>query len=217
MSSLTRFWPWSFVVVGLIGIGISGANYLSVSPEQVAAVTPARPLDISDLKSARECQPEKIEAVPSEPTLAPTETSIEPTETPYAPTSALYRIGTVTLDSLDLSWPIFEGVSELELSNGVGHFPQSVLPGVEDNSVLSGHRSTVFNRLGELEVGDLIYLETEDGVFTYEVTRLEVVDRDSKLVIVPTDKAVLTLTTCYPFDSLNVTTDAFIVSAALVQ
>jgi sortase A len=127
------------------------------------------------------------------------------------------KIGTITLESLDLSWPIFEGTEDAQLAKGVGHYRKSVLPGVEDNTILSGHRSTVFNRLGELKKNDLIYVKTKAGVFTYRVRGFRVVDRSDRTVIMPTETAVLTLTTCYPFNHIGITTDAFIVTADLIE
>ena len=127
------------------------------------------------------------------------------------------NIGTITLPTLDLSWPIFEGTTEEQLSQGVGHFVGSVLPGVRDNSVLSGHRNTVFGTLGDLELGDDILVSTSAGIFTYQVREFQIVEKTSLDVIVPTETAVLTLTTCYPFVTPFPTTQAFIVSADLVD
>jgi sortase A len=127
------------------------------------------------------------------------------------------KIGTITLPSLKLSWLIYEGTEEAQLSKGVGHYLKSVLPGLSDNTVLAGHRNTVFNRLGELEIGDQIFIKTIAGSFIYEVKEFKVVKRTDKTVIVPTDDATLTLTTCYPFNHIGITTDAFIVTAKLAQ
>ena len=135
---------------------------------------------------------------------------------PVTPIEGEY-LGTLSLPSLDLHWPVFEGTSEEQLSQGVGHFSGSVLPGIRDNSVLSGHRTTVFRKLGELVEGDLILVETSAGVFTYQVRDFRVVDKTAKDVIVPTDTAVLTLTTCFPFYSPIPTTQVFIVTADLVD
>jgi sortase A len=125
------------------------------------------------------------------------------------------RIGTITLPTLKLSWPIFEGTTNQQLDKGVGHYVNSVLPGVTDNSVLSGHRTSVFNRLGELKIGDEIYVETSAGVFTYRVELTRVVKRTDRTVIVPTSTAILTLTTCWPFNHAGITTQAYIVTASL--
>jgi sortase A len=126
-------------------------------------------------------------------------------------------VGTISLPTLDLHWPIFEGTTSEQLERGVGHFQGSVLPGIGDNSVLSGHRTTVFGRLGELEVGDLIVVQTSAGVFTYEVRAFRVVDKSSRDVIVPTQTAVLTLTTCYPFYTPLPTFHIFVVTSDLIH
>jgi sortase A len=127
------------------------------------------------------------------------------------------KIGTITLESLNQSWPIFEGTKETQLSKGVGHFLGSVLPGVRDNSILSGHRTTVFKRLGELEQSDYIFIKTKAGTFTYEVRSFKIVKRSNQNVIGPTPTPVLTLTTCYPFNAIGKTTEAFIVTADLIH
>ncbi len=145
----------------------------------------------------------------------------EPTEEPkaiYDPYPELGdQVGTITLESLDLSWPIYEGTDAERLSLGVGHYIGSVLPGVVDNSILSGHRDTVFTRLGELEIGDRILVETAAGIFTYEMTESKIVDRSDQTVIQPSDEAKLTLTTCYPFKAIGATTQAYILSAKLIS
>jgi sortase A len=127
------------------------------------------------------------------------------------------KIGTITLPTINLSWPVYEGTTEEQLALGVGHFQESVLPGIRDNSVLSGHRTTVFGQLGDLDVGELIIVGTSAGVFTYKIREFRIVPATSLDVIVPTETAVLTLTTCYPFDSLVKTTKRFIVVADLVD
>ena len=126
------------------------------------------------------------------------------------------NIGSLTIPALEQKLPIIEGTGTDELKKGVGHFIQSVLPGVEDNCVLSGHRDTVFSRLGELKIGDRLIVQTSAGTFTYEIKRIRIVDKDDKTVIVPTDHAVLTVTTCYPFGYIGNAPDRYILVADLV-
>ncbi|MFA4885956.1 MAG: class D sortase [Desulfotomaculaceae bacterium] len=126
------------------------------------------------------------------------------------------NIGSLSIPVLEQELPIIQGTGGNELKKGVGHFTQSVLPGEEDNCVLSGHRDTVFAELGELKIGDLLIVQTSAGTFTYEVNGSRIVHEDDKTVIVPTDHAVLTMTTCYPFDYLGNAPDRYIVSADLV-
>lgn len=61
------------------------------------------------------------------------------------------NIGNLYIPKLKAELPIFHGTNEDELEKGVGHFADSVLPGEKDNSVLSGHRDTVFRKLGEVK------------------------------------------------------------------
>ena len=125
-------------------------------------------------------------------------------------------IGSLIIPMLDLELPIIQGTNDKELDKGVGHFLQSVLPGENDNSVLSGHRETYFKDLGNLEIGDLLVAQTSAGKFTYKVSGTRIVSEDDRTVIVPTDHAVLTLTTCYPFDFIGSAPERYIVSADLV-
>jgi len=125
-------------------------------------------------------------------------------------------IGTLSIPALEQQFPIVQGTGDAELKEGVGHFVQSVLPGENDNCVLSGHRDTVFSRLGDLKVGDRLVVKTSAGVFTYAISRIWIVDKDDRTVIVPTDHAVLTVSTCYPFHFVGHAPDRYILSADLV-
>jgi sortase A len=93
----------------------------------------------------------------------------------------------------------------------------SVLPGQVDNSVLAGHRDSVFSQLGKLKLGDLIMVDTSAGNFTYKVSRFRIVGENDRTVIVPTKTAVLTLSTCYPFFYIGNAPKRFIVSANLLE
>lgn len=128
------------------------------------------------------------------------------------------NIGDLMIPAIGATLPIFHGTDEDELLKGVGHFADSVLPGENDNTVLSGHMDTVFRELGEVGKGDLLIVETSAGKFTYKVRKTRIVDADDRTVIVPKPKATLTVSTCYPFDFIG--SDAperFILIADLVS
>jgi len=127
------------------------------------------------------------------------------------------NIGSLTIPALNRKVPIIQGTGVEDLKKGVGHFAGSVLPGEEDNCVLSGHRDTVFRQLGKVKLGDKLIVETSAGTFTYEVNGTRIVHENDKTVIVPTDHAVLTLTTCYPFYAIGNAPDRYIVSAVLLE
>lgn len=127
------------------------------------------------------------------------------------------NIGELIILKLGASLPIVHGTDEEELEKGVGHFSKSVLPGEDDNSVLSGHRDTVFRKLGEVGKGDILVVETEAGKFTYKVKNVRIVDKDDRTVIVPKPRATLTVSTCYPFDYIGDSPERYILVANLAS
>lgn len=208
----SHFWEVLSIVIGVLLVTWALFVLRAPLPPQDVPVTPsASPAPVETHETSPLTFSDEVSA-----TISP-----EVTESPAPLYLVGYltgqKIGTITLPTLDLSWPIYEGTSDAELAKGVGHYTKSVLPGLSDNSVLAGHRNTVFNRLGELETGDEIYIKTTAGTFIYQVTKFKVVKRTDKTVIVPTDDATLTLTTCFPFNHIGITTEAFIVSAKILR
>lgn len=123
-------------------------------------------------------------------------------------------IGVLQIPRIKAELPIIEGTEEEELQQGVGHFIGSSYPAQNDQIVLSGHRDTVFENLGELVAGDQIIVEMPDGKYTYEITDTEIVDADDRTVIRSTaPNEVLTLTTCYPFNFIGNAPERYIVYA----
>lgn len=125
------------------------------------------------------------------------------------------EIGELYIPKLNATLPIFEGTNEDELEKGIGHFAESVLPGENDNSVLSGHRDTVFRKLGEVGEGDWLIVRTAAGEFKYKVKKVRIVDEDDRTVIVPKPSATLTVSTCYPFDYIGSAPERYILVAYL--
>jgi sortase A len=83
--------------------------------------------------------------------------------------------------------------------------------------VLSGHRDTVFTKLGRLKKGSRLVVTTAAGKFTYKVRRTKIVGAKDKSVVVHTGRGVLTLTTCYPFRFVGSSSKRFVVVADLVK
>jgi sortase A len=125
------------------------------------------------------------------------------------------EIGELYIPKLDATLPIYHGTNEDELEKGVGHFAGSVLPGENDNSVLSGHRDTVFRKLGEVGEGDELIVRTSAGEFKYKVSKVRIVDEDDRTVIVPKPRATLTISTCYPFEYIGSAPERYILVAYL--
>lgn len=112
-------------------------------------------------------------------------------------------IAILRIPSIDSENPVREGVSKSVLSDSLGHDMSTALPGTEGNSVIAGHRNYTFgkffNRLDEVEVDDLIYVDTATQTYTYAVTEIKTVEPDDLSVLEPVEgKEQLTLYTCTP-------------------
>lgn len=126
-------------------------------------------------------------------------------------------MGTLSIPVLNRTLPIYQGTKDSQLDKGVGHYEDSVLPGENNNSVLSGHRGSVFSKFDKLKIGNKLIVKTADGVFTYKIFQFRIVKADDRTVIVPTPSAILTLTTCYPFRYIGNAPERYIVSAKLIS
>lgn len=96
---------------------------------------------------------------------------------------------------------IVEGTGEAQLEQGPGHYQGTALPGEAGNAAIAGHRTTYaapFFDLNELQPGDLVYIQTAQGIFEYQVSSSEVVSPSDTSVLDPTPLPTLTLTTCNP-------------------
>ena len=133
-------------------------------------------------------------------------------DTPADP-AAEAVIGLLQIPTLDETYPIIEGTEEQMLARGVGHYPTTALPGDNEEILLSGHRGTVFQRLGELQPGDRFIIEMGYGRYEYAMHRATIVAADDTTIIAPQGEEVLTLSTCYPFGYIGSAPDRYIIYA----
>jgi sortase A len=86
-----------------------------------------------------------------------------------------------------------------------GHNPQSAaLSAASGTKVISAHRDTHFTVLRDVLIGEELALETEQGMHSYRVTQMDVIDvRQQTIEIFPEGEDALVLVTCYPFDAVN--------------
>jgi len=122
-------------------------------------------------------------------------------------------IGEILIPRLGLRAMVVQGESSLILRHGVGHLPDTALPGEVGNVVLAGHRDTFFRALSGVRAGDSITLRARDGEFEYLVESISVVAPDAVEVLEPTAGRTLTLITCYPFSYIGAAPNRFIVRA----
>jgi len=123
-------------------------------------------------------------------------------------------VGQIEISSIGLTTMIEEGDSGKTLRQAVGHLPGTALPGQQGNVVLAGHRDTFFRPLRNIHKGDEITLTTLAGAYHYRVDFTEVVGPQATKVLNPSDDAILTLVTCYPFYFVGPAPKRFIVRAS---
>ena len=110
--------------------------------------------------------------------------------------AALINIPRIGLDQV-----VVEGVGVEDLKQGVGHYPDTKMPGEKGNAALAGHRTTYgapFNKLDDLVPGDEIMVTTRSGSFKYTVAEKKIVTPETVEVLDPSTDNRLTLTTCHP-------------------
>ena len=125
--------------------------------------------------------------------------------------------GVLEIPLLDETLPIYYGVESEQLKKGIGQVNRTALPGEGNNTILSGHRDTVLRNLGKLEVGDQLIASTAAGMFTYRITKINIVDKDDLTVISPKPRDTLTLITCYPFYFIGPAPQRYVISAELIS
>ncbi len=127
-------------------------------------------------------------------------------------------IGILHLPSIDAELPIIEGTNEEELAEGVGHYRDSAFPDENDQILLSGHRDTVFRRVGDIQAGDELIIELPYGTFTYEMVSSKIVSADDTSIIRSTyPEEELVLSTCYPFHFIGNAPDRYIIYAKRIK
>jgi sortase A len=109
-------------------------------------------------------------------------------------------LGTIAIPEAGLDAVFLEGVGEDVLRRGVGHFPQTPMPGSGGNFALAGHRDTFFRGLRHVRPGQRVTVTTADGrELVYRVTGTEIVEPTRVEVLDDLGRESLTLITCHPF------------------
>ena len=115
-------------------------------------------------------------------------------------------MGYIEIPSINVSLPIYHGVSHAVLQVAVGHLPGSGFPvgGAGTHCALSGHRglpsAMLFTNLDKLAVGDIFILNVLDQTLTYEVDQISIVlPDDSTKLSIEKDQDLCTLITCTPY------------------
>lgn len=123
--------------------------------------------------------------------------------TPW-PWADTWPVARLTAKQRDVDLIVLAGGSGRTLAFGPGHLSASAMPGETGNAIIGGHRDTHFQFLRNVEVGELLGMETTRGQrHIYRIVGVDIVDSRKGSLVLDTDAAMLTLVTCYPFDALE--------------
>jgi sortase A len=117
------------------------------------------------------------------------------------PWAETWPVARLEVPALDVSRIVLAGDEGAALAFAPGHVEDTAPPGNRGNTVIVGHRDTVFAFVSKLELGDELIIETADRRRrSYAVSDTEVVHERETWVLDPTPGPTLTLVTCYPLD-----------------
>jgi LPXTG-site transpeptidase (sortase) family protein len=152
--------------------------------------------------------PQAVETLPSYP--IPTPSVLPETEDGKTPdTSPIVRIVIPSLDvDAKVAYVPFDGQTWMiqGLREEVAWMGDTSWPGLGGNTGLAGHITVrglgngPFRYLGDIVQNDVVYLYTEENIYTYSVRDKQVVDQADLSVIDSTDTAQITLITCMEWD-----------------
>ncbi|MBT8212490.1 MAG: sortase [Acidimicrobiia bacterium] len=234
-----RVTGWTSITVGMLMLGFV-AHQLWVT--SFFASRAQAGLETELIERAATTEIVELPFVPGEGVVTnPGETLEPPTIVPREATGAILAyeppaqgepLATIRIPSINgyqsddpLEWTFVEGVRLSHLKSGAGHMPDTPLPGLPGNAVISGHRTTYgapFHNLDEVQVGDQIFVDDPViGTHVYAVRSWNdyvaaypdaasrsaqplidgagvVVHRSALWVTESNQGAWLTLTTCHP-------------------
>ena len=188
---------WVMVALLAAIIAISGYVVVLRQPNAVAAPEPVATTAAVAIPASTPKPPP-----PPPPVPAPDLTE-QPAEGVEFARMTIPRLGTDVIDV-----PVVQGVGDAQLAVGMGHFPDSALPGQVGNFAFAGHRSTHSEPLRNVDLlqpGDLVYVRTAANWYTYRLYADRIVEPTALWVVDPVplpgeglSPNLLTLVTCNP-------------------
>jgi sortase A len=183
--------PLLIIFTGLILVGIGLWQFIDVKTQTHAS-----------LKEAKEL-------IADQPAVAPKKRVVN-----SPPPDMGETVGLLAIPKIKAELAIVEGTDPDDLEKGVGHYKGAYFPGDQGQIVLSGHRDTVFRKLGELKIGDLLKMKMPYGSYSYEIIDTKIVKSDdTSIITLQHEKEELILTTCYPFSYVGNAPKRYIIYA----
>jgi sortase A len=111
-----------------------------------------------------------------------------------------YPVAKLTLQKNQESWVILAGMNGRTMAFGPGWKQDSAQPNHVGNTIIAGHNDSHFQALEDVDLGDILYLENQQGLnLAYQVEQIDITDQYDNQAYAMTDNTQLTLITCYPF------------------
>ncbi len=209
LRSSARWISRALILAGLLGLGFVAWNLVEMTLVQSRE---RRAFEERAHKAGPAAGSRLPHALPGDP--SPDGPTAAPARPAVGETIGLVRIPRIALDVV-----VKEGVDDATLKVAAGHIPETPLPGSggpDENVALAAHRDTLFRPLRHVRIGDRIRLETDAGVFDYDVDATAVVEPGDVHVLAPRGVPTLTLVTCWPFDFRGSAPQRFVVQARQV-
>lgn len=83
------------------------------------------------------------------------------------------KIATLKCENAGLMTDVFCGINRVSLRNGVGMDGEASAFGQGGSINLYGYKSTHFNALEDVKIGDIITVESSWGIYRYEVVKVQ--------------------------------------------
>ena len=122
-------------------------------------------------------------------------------------------IALLSIARVGLQVPVFPDTSERNLNRGAGWVEGTAAPDDGGNMAIAAHRDGYFRVLKDVELGDVLVLESMTREQNYRVTEISIVDPGDTSPLFASDTAVVTLVTCYPFYFVGHAPQRYIVRA----
>lgn len=116
------------------------------------------------------------------------------------------------VESASIVADLYFGDSSAVLKKGVGQYIGSSIPGYGRPILIGGHNNGAFNSLQFVKDGDIITITTNYGIYQYKVSATKIADhKDKSAYDLSQQKEQLILYTCYPFNTLGLTSKRYFV------
>ncbi len=113
------------------------------------------------------------------------------------------QYGYIICDESGLNAPLYYGDSDDILLKGSGQSLVSDFPGKGKTVLVGGHDTTYFAALEKCQVGNVITLACEYGLYEYEISDISIIKGSDYIIPENVDNEKLVLYTCYPFGATN--------------